>query len=108
MDFGTYVERGAQFLDKEMPGWEERVDLSSLSLRDPCKCVVGHLYGNYCAVIGGLIQDGEPSEYGFDINYWATDKDWNALTEEWRVLIQSRRNVKELEKDLALQTPISI
>lgn len=40
------VARGAAWLDTEVPGWAERIDLSTLDLRSSSRCVAGQLFGN--------------------------------------------------------------
>lgn len=39
------VARGAAHLDKVRPGWFNRIDVGTLTLRDPCHCIVGQLVG---------------------------------------------------------------
>lgn len=42
-----YTERamvGAEFLDKEMPGWAARIDLPMLNMSDGRYCVIGQLF----------------------------------------------------------------
>lgn len=43
-DMKTRVQRGAKLLDKEDPGWENRVKITPLDLGSPCKCVLGQLF----------------------------------------------------------------
>ena len=36
------VEKGAAWLDRERPGWRDRIDLSNLDLGSGRHCVLGH------------------------------------------------------------------
>lgn len=37
------VTKGAAHLDQVKPGWAERIDVGTLTLHDPCGCIVGQL-----------------------------------------------------------------
>lgn len=37
------VAKGAAHLDKVRPGWERQIDTGTLTLHDPCGCIVGQL-----------------------------------------------------------------
>lgn len=39
----TRVARGAAYLDQVRPGWQDRIDVGTLTLHDPCGCIVGQL-----------------------------------------------------------------
>lgn len=39
------VARGAAHLDEVRPGWWNEIDVGTLTLRDPCCCIVGQLVG---------------------------------------------------------------
>lgn len=39
------VARGAAHLDQVRPGWHHRIDVGTLTLHDPCGCIVGQLMG---------------------------------------------------------------
>ena len=39
------VARGAALLDEKRPGWEAMIDLSSLDISDPYKCILGQSGG---------------------------------------------------------------
>lgn len=41
------VMRGAQLLDREMPGWQERVEINELDLSSSCSCVLGQVFASY-------------------------------------------------------------
>lgn len=40
------VAVGAAHLDTARPGWHDRIDVGTLTLHDPCGCIVGQLTGN--------------------------------------------------------------
>jgi hypothetical protein len=39
------VDRGAEYLDRVMPGWATRIDVGRLDLSDGQTCILGQLYG---------------------------------------------------------------
>jgi hypothetical protein len=41
------VARGAAFLDKRYPGWQDQVDLTRLDIDSCYQCVLGQLYGSF-------------------------------------------------------------
>jgi hypothetical protein len=90
------VERGAEFLDEKLPGWEEKINLRTLDLGSTCKCVVGQLYKegprDHAAYDRGLdvlgIPDGMTARLGF--NTWGRQT-FTRLTESWKDLIRQRR-----------------
>jgi len=90
------VSAGAAWLDEHRPGWWQRINLETLDLGDPCRCVLGQEYGHF---------DGRPEEvdfhedeFGFDRRartfevYTEIERDYRMLTAEWRELIQARRD----------------
>lgn len=76
------VRRGVALLDADMPGWRDRIDLTTLEITDPCHCVIGQVYGvgeqmspasffrrSFSAEIKRLTGDvREGYKYGFDVN----------------------------------------
>lgn len=94
------VESGARWLDEHRPGWWRRIDLDTLDLGDPCKCVLGQEYGDFSyAPVDNL---GHPSVAGkgfnalafiapLPIDYAAAEKELDDLTAEWCRLIEHRR-----------------
>jgi hypothetical protein len=38
------VAAGAAFLDRKMPGWAARIDITTLDLKDECHCIVAQTY----------------------------------------------------------------
>lgn len=41
------VRLGIAYLDKEMPGWEWKIDTDRLNLNDETSCVLGQAYENF-------------------------------------------------------------
>jgi hypothetical protein len=70
-DARARVARGAALLDEKRPGWERRIDLGTLTLHDPCGCIVGQLCGTGIWFGEGLemlgIDEGTP--YGLDLSH---------------------------------------
>jgi hypothetical protein len=46
VDASARVARGAALLDVVRPGWFNRIDVGTLTLHDPCGCIVGQLAGH--------------------------------------------------------------
>lgn len=44
-DAQARVAKGAAHLDKMRPGWERRIDVQTLTMWDPCGCIIGQLVG---------------------------------------------------------------
>jgi len=72
------VERGVRLLNrKKGRRWYRRIDLEWLNLAEPCRCIVGQLYGDYMRGIRELGVDG--LDEGF-----TTTKSFPALTLHWK------------------------
>lgn len=94
------VTAGAAWLDEHRPGWWQRIDLETLDLGDPCKCVLGQEYGDFGVAPAEVAGASEPAvAFGFDVHSsWfgrvRTEADVEAecaaLTAEWRWLIEQR------------------
>lgn len=98
------IQRGAEILDRCMPGWELKIDIPTLQLDSVMSCVLGQLYGDYHVGMAMHEQVEKPApgylaEYGnFD---WAEDHGFVEdeahgfgyqcrLTEEWEKFIKER------------------
>ena len=111
------VERGAALLDERRPGWWRDIDMGTLDIRSPCRCILGQM-GSLLRDDGSLSRFGtgldmvklqvfQSAEFGFDWSgsggAYATwdeinrlmDAEDAALTAAWRDLIGSRRAAAE-------------
>jgi hypothetical protein len=90
------VARGAALLDKQDPGWWQRIDLSTLDLKDVCNCVLGQLgdtsdYFDICKSLD-LRPHGTGERGAVALGFNAVPLDeYDPLTAAWRELIESRR-----------------
>jgi len=41
------AKRGAELMDRIMPGWHSQIDLDELDMSSCYKCILGQVYGNY-------------------------------------------------------------
>ncbi len=41
------VARGVALLDEKVPGWRERIDIETLDIESPQRCIVGQPCGGY-------------------------------------------------------------
>lgn len=76
-DFSKEVAKGIAVLDREKPGWEDRINVPELDLEDMNQCILGQLFmdqvsGEFGYLVGVSRLSGEyPSgEAGVD---WATE-----------------------------------
>lgn len=61
------VAKGAAHLDVVRPGWWNRIDVGTLTLHDPCGCIVGQLSGNQDFFRGcDSLEIDNPLALGFD------------------------------------------
>ena len=83
------VARGAALLDRERPGWPERIDLDTLQLSSACFCIRGQLVG--CSVIWDVIPGLEGgkshTEHGFIAD---SQSQYELLQEAWLSAIADR------------------
>ena len=119
----TRVARGAAHLDAVRPGWFNRIDVGTLTLRDPCNCIVGQLCRTdeesfYPGVLSFGIAlpphetnqfGAQPqrnrivAEYGFDLlyseydDYTNTSAKFRPLQDAWIEAIADRRLSQETE-----------
>jgi len=94
------VQRGMTLLDKEYPGWREKINLAYLDLSSGCDCVLGQVYGHYIEgshEIGLVMTDEEepytPEEaaaldsHGFNSPSCSCEE----LTEAWKQALGGQR-----------------
>ena len=86
------VANGAAYLDKILPDWLDQIDLAVFDVASPCNCVLGQVYGNF---------DDSPIDARWRLGQYAADdrgfngadEDLPELTDEWRRVITSCREV---------------
>lgn len=114
IDYAARVSAGAELLDREHPGWHDKIDLSMLNLAADVSCIIGQLYGSYGRVyqffntswtMQGL--NDKAALHGF---VWATidefpqtgdyypqsQRVYSLLTELWTKEIETRRELKAM------------
>lgn len=86
---------GVELLDREAPGWWERVELGALELTSCTGCVMGQLFGHYEQGLACLGVWRRGHEYGFALPSFSSELDstetWAELTEIWHEIILNRR-----------------
>lgn len=88
------VQRGAEWLDTERPGWFGEIDLSLLDLAECCLCVIGQVFGCYATERNPFdINRAVAVEHGFNAgidssNWYAENRELQA---EWVRVITERR-----------------
>lgn len=95
------VAKGSALLDKHIANWWQHIDLATLALVSPCRCVLGQLFPNE-AIPADSYADGlavlqvefySGSTFGFDAETAGTGEqasEYKALTAEWRRVIEER------------------
>lgn len=83
------VARGMALLDKERPGWRERIDVAKLDLSSCYACVLGQLAGEYRTGANRLDiheEDDRPDHNARLLGFWGEGftPGWRALTRVWR------------------------
>ena len=90
--------RGAALLDEHKPGWWERIDLDTLALESPCRCILGQLWSAehpddpYEIALDELDLHDKDEDFGFD--KYSGPGSWSEyalLTDAWHALIEARR-----------------
>lgn len=75
----TDLSAGVAVLDEHVMDWRDKVDAAGLDMGDPCRCVLGQVFGDFYIGIETLgVGYGNPDRLGFD------GDDYPALTEAWR------------------------
>lgn len=107
------VAAGAEWLDANVPGWLDLINLAHLRLDDACRCILGQTFGDYDkAPLAGPEHPGidaydaaawplgfqsrvialTPAELATaTANRMAAETEYAALGVEWRRLILARR-----------------
>jgi hypothetical protein len=93
------VARGAEWLDQQRPGWEQpdNFDLRRFDLSDPCRCVIGQVYGDYDEVTAGHSAIDLDDDLAYWLGFYAgyidehNREEYAALETEWVRVIAARR-----------------
>lgn len=106
------VAKGAAHLDATRPGWHDRIDVGTLTLHDPCGCIVGQLMPNTtftnfnqrARVLFPISVDEQAWRWGVDASgrdasgdnhEWATTEEYRGaftiLQDAWVEAIADRR-----------------
>ena len=86
------VQRGAAWLDRVRPGWEDDIDLTSLEMSECARCIVGQIWGLADRANTPTPAYHYDEDYGFDVfDGDISQGAYEKLAEEWRDLITSRR-----------------
>lgn len=81
---------GAALLDKLVPGWHEKVDITKLNIGDRHNDVLGQIYGDYvlgCEALT-LTNEYERMRFGFSAD---CIEDVDRLNERWPALVRERQ-----------------
>ena len=92
------AEAGAAVLDREIPGWAERINLDGLDMGignptevhfETCGCVLAQLYGTYerGRILLGHLDSFQSERLGFVSAFSA---EYPALDEAWTKLVKAR------------------
>lgn len=97
------IAKGIELLDKEAPGWCEKVDLKLLDLGSPYFCVLGQVYkpkrrpeyfdGGYSVGTRRLKIQQTSADFGFDKrvldSFHASGEEYLNLTAAWKQAIRA-------------------
>lgn len=105
------VQRGAAHLDVVRPGWADRIDVGTLTLHDPCGCIVGQLCQGMDFIAGeealGITAYEGAVPRGLDLSRLEMDPgvervlQFRPLQDAWIEAIADRRLSKPVEVQTA-------
>jgi hypothetical protein len=69
-DVLSRVVKGAKWLNKHEPGWQQKVDIDEFDITDEAYCIIGSVLGDYDQIWDGKYDKSEKwaYEHGFDIS----------------------------------------
>lgn len=81
------VLRGIELLDRQVPGWRDRIDWDKLDMANCYRCILGQLFGKYSEGVEELgVLSG--THYGFDappcLTSGVTSEYFTELAHFWR------------------------
>ena len=96
--FEAEVKRGIAWLDANIPGWLDKIDLERLDLRVCDRCVVGQVLGSYNNLFDATAPAWEDRfAMGFNARIpFGNSILWQDLTNQWKKQIKARLQVREL------------
>ncbi len=84
-DVAARVALGVAWIDENVPGWGDRVDLDCLDIGNRRNCVIGQLFGDY---FYGPLPRREAMALGFQRT---ADDGYGVLESLWRQVVAARR-----------------
>lgn len=101
------IKRGVYWLDTNHPGWEQKIDLSNLTMSNCDRCVIGQAVGDYYDTVYNALVDEEivineyqgnwPVDHGFNVAIpWNSNNGSNyaALEAGWTEVVMERLREK--------------
>lgn len=90
------VQRGAEWLDTERPGWVDRINLDIFDMAEGCKCVIGQLSPHDFDTAIHKVWMGLTYSTAYDLGFFAGPScvyavEYLDVTAEWRRVITERR-----------------
>lgn len=92
----TNVQTGAALLDRERPGWEQKIDSATLDLNTCTQCILAQVFGSYQAGVAALVPTlwfehrSNHLPWVFAHGFSVPTGDPNTLIPLWREEIASR------------------
>lgn len=76
------ARKGARWLDKNHPGWAQKIDIRTLQMRNGYQCVLGQCFGGFWAALEKITKRSRRSDVAerAKANKWATDYGFQAQT----------------------------
>lgn len=91
LDYAARAAAGAAFLDEQMPGWAERIDLAELDMGSCTRCILGQLLGDYACAVEDLGLRGD-AKLVLGFNAWhGGSGPWDKLRTAWADEVGKRR-----------------
>lgn len=93
------VSRGAELLDREVPGWVKVISIDDLEMGESSWCVLGQIFGKFGTGEKSLGISDCGGELGFelsgtgDYSDGTVEREWSLLSQAWIDEIERRRGV---------------
>lgn len=101
MSYAAKVRRGVELLDREIPGWHERIDLETLEVISTSHCVLGQLFEDFYVGYDDFLPHPRivnVYELGFDADTAGLRDKWAeypsncaTLTRLWAYVVRTRQ-----------------